>query len=359
MTHRERTIAAHCCRKADRAPYGAGLGYWPWAETMERWRTESGIKDLDIAKHFGYEGDFQHVPVDMGPCPAFEYKVIEETEDFVVAVDWRGIVTRNCRKNLSMPDFLSHPIKGEDDWEKYKEERLQPRLDQRLAKLDQFVKDAKAADAPVQAGGFPWGVFGTPRDLLGAEELLIGFYTMPHLIKDIMQTYVDLWLMLFERIAEKIHIDHIHIWEDMSGRQGSLISMKMVEEFMMPHYDRLADFARRHNVAVLSVDSDGLVDELVPTMMRHGINHFLPFEVQAGNDVEVYRRMYPTLSIGGGVDKNALARSRKEIDAELAKVERMLKHNGYVPGCDHHIPPNVPWENWVYYNERLKKIIGV
>ena len=358
MTNRERIINTLLCRKTDRAPFGVGLGFWPWGEAAERWKKESGIKDLDLAAFFGYDRDFMAVPAEMGPMPHFDQKVVEENADFIVSVDWRGILMRNRRDGHSIPEFISHPIKTEADWERYKRERLQPRLDERLAGLDEFVRNARASDAPVQVGYFPWGVFGTARDLMGAEELLIGFYTAPDLVRDIMKTHADLWLMLYERIIQKIQIDHIHIWEDMSGRQGSLISMKMVDEFMMPHYDRLADFARRHRVPLMSVDSDGLVDELVPTMMRHGLNAFLPFEVQAGNDVARYRDLYPGLGIIGGLDKNALAKGSKEINAELARAERMLARGGYIPGCDHLIPPNVPWENWKYYLENLRKLIG-
>ena len=357
MTNRERIIKTLLCEKTDRAPFAVGLGFWPWGETMERWRKESGISDLDLAKYFGYDAGFLCVPAEMGPLPHFEYRVIEENAEFVIATDWRGITMRNRRDGHSIPEWIAHPVKTEDDWRRYKEERLQPRLDERLAGLDKFIADNRAIDAPMQVGYFPWGVFGTARDLLGAEEILIGFYTMPDVIRDIMQTHVDLWLALYERIARKIRIDHIHIWEDMAGKQGSLISMKMVEEFMMPHYDRIADFARRHSIPVVSVDSDGQVKELVPTMMKHGVNGYLPFEVQAGCHVEEYRALYPKLGIIGGLDKNALAHSRKEINKELARAERLLATGGIIPGCDHLIPPNVPWENWKYFVEELKKVV--
>lgn len=59
-------------------------------------------------------------------------------------------------------------------------------------------------------GQFPWGVFGTARDLLGAEEVLIGFYTEPDMIRDIMDIYTTRWSSLFEKGARRVPIDHIH-----------------------------------------------------------------------------------------------------------------------------------------------------
>jgi len=359
MTNRERIIQTLLCRKTDRAPFGIGIGFGTWSDTLSRWRNESGIADLDPATYFGYDTDFLIAPAEYGVFPHFESKVIEEDEEFIVSTDYRGLTVRNRRDLGSIPDFLDHPVKTAEDWEKYKRERLQPRLDERLAGLDEFVEQAKTIDAPIQVGQFPWGVFGAPRDLLGTAEFLIGFYTIPDIIKDMMQTYTDLWLLLYERIAEKIRVDHVHIWEDMSYKNGSLISMELVEEFMMPQYDRIADFARRHEVPLIGVDSDGDVSQLVPVMMRHGMNWTFPFEVQAGSDIEKFRDLYPNLGIMGGLDKNSLAQTKKEMHCELDRAERMLAKGGYVPGFDHLIPPNVPWGNWKYFTENLKKMIGV
>ena len=91
-------------------------------------------------------------------------------------------------------------------------------------------------------------------------------------------------------------------------------------------------------------------------MMEHGINAFLPFEVQAGNDILAYRRQYPTLGIIGGLDKRALAGSKDDIDREIAKAGQMLEQGRYIPGFDHLIPPDVPWENYRYAAERMKEV---
>jgi uroporphyrinogen decarboxylase len=203
-------------------------------------------------------------------------------------------------------------------------------------------------------------VFGTLRDVLGVEELLLGFYLMPDTIRDMIQTYTDLWLRLYAAIQDKVGIDHIHIWEDMSGRQGSLISMAMVEEFMMPAYDRIHAFAAEHDIPLVSVDSDGNVSELVPTMVRHGVNVFLPFEVQAGNDIEAYRREFPELGMIGGLDKNTLAdgAAPRAMHRELDIAERMLARGRYIPGCDHLIPSNVSWARWREFVLALRRMTG-
>lgn len=361
MTNRERIVKTLLCEKTDRAPFGVGIGFNPWGETLKRWKKESNIGDLSLREYFGYDMGFFLAPAECGPCPHFEKSIISEDDEHIVSRDFRGLTMRNRKDGGSMPDFLDHPVKSVEDWERYKRVRLQPNFETRLSGMDAFIKKMDGVDAPVQMGVFPWGVFGTPRDLLGTEEFLVGFYTQPELIKDIMKTYVDLWLMVFEAVSARIRVDHIHIWEDMSYKNGPLISLDMVEEFMMPHYDRIAAFAKKNNIPVVSVDSDGNVETLLPVMMKHGINAFLPFEAQAGNDILEYRKSYPKLGIIGGLDKNALMDDapREAMHRELDRCEKMLSLGGYVPGFDHLIPPNVSWEKWSYFMKELKRLIGL
>ncbi len=83
-----------------------------------------------------------------------------------------------------------------------------------------------------------------------------------------------------------------------------------------------------------------------------------PFEVQAGMDIVEIRKQYPRLLIEGGLDKTKVARGQEAIDAELeAKLPPMLSQGGYIPCCDHLVPPDVPWLNFRYYRERVREYI--
>jgi len=157
-------------------------------------------------------------------------------------------------------------------------------------------------------------------------------------------------------VAAEVQIDHIHIWEDMSGRQGSLLSPAMVESFMMPCYDRIRDFAVAHGVRVVSVDTDGDCSELVPLMMDHGVNMFFPFEVQAGNDIREYRRLYPELGITGGLDKRCMAGTEAAVREEIERCEEMLRHGRFVPAFDHLIPPDAKWPLYKMAAEGVKEL---
>jgi hypothetical protein len=91
--------------------------------------------------------------------------------------------------------------------------------------------------------------------------------------------------------------------------------------------------------------------------MAHGVNAFMPFEVQAGNDVLRYRDEYPGLGIMGGLDKSALSKSKKDIHRELDRAQRMFARGGWIAGFDHLIPPDVPWGRYRYALTELRGMV--
>ena len=76
-----------------------------------------------------------------------------------------------------------------------------------------------------------------------------------------------------------------------------------------------------------------------------------------GLDITRVRRDYPGLQMMGGIDKHRLALGREAIDRELEKIPFMLERGRYVPCLDHGVPPDVSWDNYVYFCERLRDLI--
>jgi uroporphyrinogen decarboxylase len=357
MQDGERLVRWLTFQDVDRPPFYQH--FHGWDMTHERWWRESGVRRLDLRAYFNEDFGFETVPVPFGVFPPFEREIVEDHGDVYIERDERGILLRQRRDKGSIPGFIEHPVKGWADWEKFKKERYNPDHPARWhADLDAFSGYIKATGAAAVVGVYPNGVFGTARDLMGAENLLAAFIEKPDLVHDIMDSTTDAWIRMYDRVTKHVKVSCIHLWEDMAGRNGSLISPRMVRDFMMPNYRKVRDFASAKGIPLISVDSDGDVSQLVPLMMENGVNVYFPFEVQAGSDVEEYRRKYPRLGIMGGLDKRALAEDRKAIDRELARAERLLKKGGYIPGPDHVVPPNVPFDNYRYFMERLKEMAG-
>jgi uroporphyrinogen decarboxylase len=88
-----------------------------------------------------------------------------------------------------------------------------------------------------------------------------------------------------------------------------------------------------------------------------GFNATFPLERAAGMDARQVRKKFgKNLIIIGNIEKRAVAKGKREIDEELAKVRELLKHSGYFPNVDHVIPPDIPYQNAKYRFDQIKNM---
>jgi len=313
----------------------------------------------DVNEACNLDGQLERVPVDLMFSPRFEDKILEVHDDWMIRQDEYGVRRKEPRDRSSLPRFVGWPVQNRDDWERLKAERLRPSLEGRLpANWEDEKKRFKQRDFPLGIGGGYCGFFGAPRNLLGEENLLVGYYDDPQFIKDIINDLCTFWIGLFDNVLAEVDVDAAFIWEDMCYKTGPLVSPALVREFMLPAYERLTGFLRDHGVKIVLLDTDGDCWSLIPIFLEGGVTGLYPFEVNANMDVVAVRKAFPRLQMLGCINKVALAQGRDAIDRELeAKVPPLLKLGGYIPYVDHVVPPDVSWSNFLYYRQRLNKMI--
>jgi hypothetical protein len=329
-------------------------GYWP--ETIQRWRREGMPARKEPWEAAGIT--FYHrVPVQTRFLPEFEPAVLEESGETQIIRDANGIVQEVMKGRTAFPRFLKHPVSSMADFEALKS-RLDPQTPGR------FPPDWPGAahalenrDSILVMGGTEISFFGWPRDLMGVENLLLAFHDQPRLIHAINEHQLAFLKALYSRILRDVQFDFIFIWEDMSFKNGPLISPAMIREFMLPYYRDFISFMKPKSGCKVLVDSDGDVRALIPLFIEAGVDGMLPFECAAGMDIREIRREYPDFILCGGIDKREIARGKQAIDRELeTKLPLMFERGRYLPGMDHHVPPEVSWSDFLYYLEKTRSI---
>ena len=316
-------------------------------------------RDLDIHNLLGFDIGCMQIPLNWRFCPPMEEIVLEEDDETRLIRSGDGITLRERRDGNSVPQFVGWPVDDRPSWEQLKEERF--RLDQ---VDDRFPKDWSQLIATYRERDFPFGprmdggFFSTPRELLGVENQLVMYYDDPELMKDIASHLTELWLAMLEKVVAEIDLDYVSIWEDMCFKNGPLISPRMFEEFCTPHYRRITGFLKAHSVDVIWVDTDGDLRLLIPKFIEAGVTGSWPLEAQAGVNVVEVRKKYPRFLLMGGMNKLELAKGKEAIDAELeSKLPYVLSTGGYIPTCNHMVPPDVSWEDFCYYRERVRDYV--
>jgi uroporphyrinogen decarboxylase len=337
--------------------------YWP--EAIEAWKEQGLPDDYDIRREFMLDPLHSvKVGVDLGwtdpPLrPRYEDHVVRAEGEHEIIQDQSGRLLRvfKGRRHGFMPEYIKHAVSGPDDWERDVRPRLQWDDDDRWAAFEEASRTAESLrelDGRFVEQSFVGGYMYL-RALIGPEGVMYAFYDQPELIHRMMQRWFELIDRSLERVQGRIELDEIYMSEDICYKSGLLISPATFREFLQPYYERLIANARRRQKRRLYViiDSDGDVNEAIPLYLRVGMDGMLPFEVASGCDVVEIGRRHPDLIMWGGIDKRVLASGKEAIEDHLQHIiPPLLERGGYVPMCDHGVPPDVSLDDYLYYRRR-------
>ncbi len=373
MNARERFLETLLFGSPDRIPLAPGGGR---ESTRKNWHQQGLPEDVTNIPEYAYRqagGTLEWpesgpgFPVNERMIPQFEEKVLEEKENSRVVQDWKGNVCEIGKEYTvdylrQAKDFVTRrwikcPVENREDWDQMKE-RYNPETPERLPE-NRSELAATLRDRTWPAGLKFSGPFWQLREWLGFEQLCMAFHDDPDLVRDMINFWQDYVIRLMERAFEYHTPDFVHISEDMAYKKFSMISPDMAREFLLPLWRRWGEVIKDKGIPIYAVDSDGYVGELIPLWIEAGINACDPMEVAAGNDLNEYRQRFgQKMAYRGGVDKRAMAKGGKVIEEEISRLTPVIKDGGYIPGCDHGVPSDVSWPDFVYYVKLLAQVTG-
>jgi len=372
MDERQRYLETLLFGRPDRIPFTPGE---PRESTLAAWRRQGLPAGVDwrgyLFEVLGLGSEPPPRPaepgVDFRMIPQFEEKVIEHKNGHYVVQDWKGniceISDRYDVTYLRSPkDFVTRrwidcPVRNRDDWEQMKQ-RYDAQDPARFP--DDFEhKCAELENRDCLLSLSVSGPFWQMREWCGFERLCTMMIDGPDLVADMARFWTDFVSAVFERILRHIVPDTVVISEDMAYKGKAMISPAMTRRFCKPAWDRWARQLTAAGCALIDVDSDGYVGELIPIWMESGIKVCNPIEAAALNDIVAFRRRFGSgMAYRGGVDKRAMAKGGQVIRDELKRIEPVVRDGGYIPGCDHGVPPDVAWPDYVDYCRLLARMTG-
>ena len=373
MTTRERFLQVMLFKEPDKVPFNPGGGR---KSTREAWYAQGLPREEKDITLYAYRqaggelelpGGGEGFGVSERMMPMFEEKVIERGPDTQIVQDWKGNIceisnefTTEYLRNAI--DFVTRrwikcPVENRADWEDMKW-----RYDCTDAR--RFPDDA--AERGKRLEGRDWtthlhfsGPFWQLREWVGFEGLCLMFHDNPGFVREMIEFWTDHVSGLLETALQHFTPDEVHLSEDMAFKGFSMVSPAMAREFLMPTWKRWGEIILGAGVPIYAMDSDGFIGDLIPLWIESGINACDPIEVAAGNDIVEFRQRFgKTISYRGGVDKRAMAKGGKVIEDEIARIAPVVRDGGYIPGCDHGIPPDVSWPDFVYYVKLLAQLTG-
>ena len=374
MTNRERYIKALAFGNPDKIPLTPG---GPRRSTLRRWQAEGLPQGVDAVRHI-----IESLGIDLGPAPGsrhgfffnsrmnptYEEKVLEHKDGHLIVQDWMGAIVQisdefDVTYLRNAIDFVtrkwhSFPVKTRADWPQMRARYDADDPSRMPGNLHEIAKKLNARDFPM--GVNVNGPFWQLREWMGMEELCIAFLDAPDFVGEMIGFWCEFVLKLLKKCLSVVQVDWVLIQEDMAYKAHSMISPALTREFLLPVYEKWIAALRACGVPLVNLDSDGYVADLIPIWIDAGINACEPMEVAAHNDIVEYRRLYGRkMAYRGGIDKRAIAAGGEVLRAEVMRVvPPLLKEGGYIPACDHGVPPDISLQNFTEYTKLLAQLTG-
>ena len=373
MTPRQRLIETLTFGKPDKVPFHPG---GPRESTRAAWHkqglTEGANYHDVLMEELGIEEEKTQPAVRLGVSfkmiPTFEEKVLEHCNGHYVVRDWMGAVTEISDEYdytyiRSAKDFVTRkwhkfPVENRADWEEMKW-RFDPDTPGRFPDdFEQRCERVRDRDYPLNVHFN--GPFWQLREWCGMEGLCILMADDPDFVMEMCEFWTDFTSRTMAPILQRVQLDFLSFSEDMAYKAHSMISPAMVRKFLQPAYDRWVPEAKAAGCSIFDMDSDGYIGELIPIWIESGINVCDPIEVAAHNDIIEFRgRFGRKMAYKGGIDKRAIAKGGDVIRAEVMRVvPPLLEEGGFIPSCDHGVPPDISWPNYLEYARLLAELTG-
>jgi len=372
MSARQRYLDAIQFRRPERIPLLPG---GPRESTLAAWHRQGPPPEVDLWAHLAelvqvpleaFHGPVA-APADFRMIPQFEEQVLAHRNGHYLVRDWMGATTEidDCfdytyirtAKDFVTRKWHAFPVTDRATWMERIAWRYDPDEPSRLPDDAQAWLALERSGRPVTVRIN--GPFWQMREWVGFEGLCLLMADDPKLVCDMAEAWRTFVLVLLERVLRRVRVDIVHLSEDMAYKAHSMISPAMARRFLSRCYLSWGELLRPYNVPVYAMDSDGYIADLVPVWLEAGINQADPMEVAAGNDIVAMRERFGRrLAYAGGIDKRAIAAGGDTLATEIARVRPVLRDGGYVPSCDHGVPPDISWANFQAYCRMLARETG-
>lgn len=359
LSDRERFNRQIRRREVDRS-FNMEFGFWD--ENFSQWKgfVENGITNNAEAHLFFNFDPIASIGGTWWLSPVFEEKVISETSDRQIVINADGLIGEIPKDGHStIPHYTGSTVKTPEDWQEVKSQRL--RIDDPVRTVDIEALKARHPDDRTYPLGVHCGsMIGKIRDMLSFEGLAYATYDYPDMVEDMVETACRLVEKALDQLLPHFDFDYASGWEDIAFKNGPIVSVPFFQDVIVPRYARIGEKLRSHGVDIWYTDCDGDVRPLIPGFLEAGINTMFPFEVNSsGHPGAVLDQYGDAIHIMGGVDKTKLIAGRRATKEYLQSLVEYVDAGGFIPHCDHRCPPDVDYEDYLYYLDLKEDLFGM
>ena len=193
--------------------------------------------------------------------------------------------------------------------------------------------------------------------MMGLETFMLACIDDPELIEMMYDKVVPLQMRAMEAAMAHPSVGMSFHADDLSGKNGPLVSPAHYRKYVFPCYKQMADMAKAADKPMV-YHTDGKIDMVIEELLATGIDGWHPVEKQAHDINEVKAKYGDRIALLGNIDlQYTLTKGTpEEVDAEVRERIRDLgPGGGYCVSSGNSIPEYVPIDNYAAMLEATYK----
>lgn len=251
------------------------------------------------------------------------------------------------------------PIQGRADFERYPWDEL-GELYWRYAERRFQALVRHLPPGMLALGGVGNGVFEISEDLVGFQYLAYLHADDPELFAALYKRIGDLMVAIWRRFLENYaaYFPICRMGDDLGFKTSTLISPRMIREYILPQYRRVIELIKSYNRRFLW-HSCGKIFPIMDDVIALGIDAKHSNEDIIAPFDEWIRRYGERIGLLGGIDVDLLCqKSPAEISETVFEKGRRFRQTGrgYALGSGNSIPDYVPVEGYLAMIEGAQRI---
>lgn len=192
------------------------------------------------------------------------------------------------------------------------------------------------------------GIFTRTWMILGYENFCLSLSENPEVVATVFERVGRIQCEVLRRVVELPRVFAIWYGDDLAYTEGLMVSPRVLRQHVFPWVEELASIAHRAGMPFI-MHSDGLLWEVIPDLIRLGLNALHPIEPKAMDINEVKARYGDRLALFGNIDLSyTLTRGTPaEVRAEVRqRIKDLAPGGGYAVGSSNSVTHYVPVENY-------------
>ncbi len=185
------------------------------------------------------------------------------------------------------------------------------------------------------------GLFERSYLLLGMDEALIAYLTMPEEMEQLISAIADYKIKFIELFDNAIKLDMIWYGDDWGTQTNLFLPPDIWRKIIKPHTQRIYDCMKKRNI-IIDQHSCGKIEEIFGDMVEIGADIYNP--CQPCNNLKKLKQEYgDKITFEGGIDSQfVLAKpgvTEEEVRTEVRKrIDELAKGGGYIAAPSHAVP---------------------